>query len=138
MMTKEQYEANEESMIELQKAIGKLAQLYVDNFYSNRTEITSISFGYDMVEEVHYEGHIVIEIETSHCSCCNPDGEMICIPIDYLWDEEWIVRAEKQREAEFERELQLRRETEEREKDRIKEIRRSQYEQLKKEFDDVE
>lgn len=133
-MNEEQFEANLDTYIEMQKMIGDLANLYIDNFGCGRDNITEIRFGYDATTGDTNTNVIEVATEHYHCSCCGPEYDTHYIPIYYLWDQDWLKREEESRAAAKKRKEQEKKEEERKRVELMKNARKAQYEKLKEEF----
>ncbi len=86
MITEKKYKAGIATYHLIGSEINRIGQEYIDEFhprsYFNEIEIEDSTFR--------------ISYETSYCGCCTNDQDSVSIPINYIWDDDWIEQ-EKER-----------------------------------------
>jgi len=76
-----------ETYLRVHEAAENLADAYVTHFGGGREYVS----GFEI------DGSIQIETEESFCGCCGPDYNSYNIPLDYLFDDDWINTEKKSR-----------------------------------------
>lgn len=116
----------------LEKAAKNLAEDYGEKFVGGK---------YASLEDIDIEGdeitgEIELSFEVNYCGCCPGDYESYTLPIDYLWDDDWVGR-EKEKRAEAERQREKRKAEEKTKEDKERKERRYQsYLKMKEEYED--
>lgn len=130
-LTKEEYMAAVGGYGFLLTAAKKLAEDYQNEFVGAKwSYLEDIDIDCDEIT-----GDIDLTYSVSYCGCC-PDGcETYTIPIDYLWDDDWVSREKERREQR--RKIREAEEAKKREAEaeKLKERRYQQYLNMKKEFE---
>jgi hypothetical protein len=80
------------------------------------------------------EDGITIYYEVSHCGCCSPETETLCVDWEDIFDDEFQSKLEARRQERIQRERDAAVERARRIDAERKASRKQQYESLKKEF----
>lgn len=128
-ITRKEYEIALDGYSFISSAVKKFGEEYEAEFCGNRGWLSKIDFDSE-------NGLIEIEEEWSYCGCCSNDYENYYLPIEYLWDKDWIGREKEKRENQrLEREKEKAEWAAEEEKER-KEARYQRYLSMKEEYED--
>lgn len=115
----------------LEDAAKKLAKDYKKEFVGGK---------YASLEDIDIEGDeitgkIELVFDVNYCGCCSGEYESYTLPIDYLWDDDW-VGCEKEKRAEAQRQREKRKAEEKVKEDKEREERRYQgYLKMKEEYE---
>lgn len=114
----------------LEKAAKKLAKDYGGKFVGGKYA-TLQNIDIDEIAET-----IFLTFDVCYCGCCPSEYESCTLPMDYLWDDDWVGR-EKEKRAEAERQREKRKAEEKAKQDKEREERRYQgYLKMKEEYED--
>ena len=90
-ITEKEYEIALDGYSFINAAVKKFGEAYEAEFCGGRGWVSKVDFDPDA-------GTIDIEEEWSYCGCCSNDYENYYLPIDYLWDKDWVGREKQVRE----------------------------------------
>lgn len=130
-LTEKEYKIALDGYSFIDDAVKKFAEDYKKEFCPSGY-VTKVEF----FPTSDTEATIDIEEEYTSCGCCSPDYEEFSLPVEYLWDKDWVGR-EKERREQKRRENELR--NKEREAEREKERDEKRYQQylaMKEEYED--
>lgn len=90
-ITEKEYEIALDGYSFIDKAVKAFGEEYEKEFCGGRGWLNKIDFDPE-------DGTIEIEEEYSYCGCCSNDYESFYLPIEYLWDKDWVGREKQLRE----------------------------------------
>ncbi len=128
-ITQKEYEIALDGYSFINEAVKKFGEEYDEKFCGSRGWVTKVDFDPEAAL-------IEIEEEWSYCGCCSNDYENYYLPIEYLWDDDWVGREKEKREEKIRlREEEKAEKKAEREAER-KEARYQSYLSMKEEYED--
>lgn len=127
-LTKEQYEIALDGYSYINKAVKKFAEDYEKEFCDSRGWVKSVDYDPE-------GGTIDIEEEWSYCGCCSNDYEYYYLPIEYLWDKDWVGREKERRDQQRRDEEQRKKEKEAQKEKEREEARYQKYLKMKEEYE---
>ena len=128
-ITQKEYEIALDGYAFIAGAVKKFGEEYDEKFCGSRGWVSNIDFDPD-------SGMIEIEEEWSYCGCCSNDYESYNLPIEYLWDDDWVGKEKEKREelARLREERKAKKEA--KRKAERKEARYQSYLAMKEEYED--
>lgn len=116
----------------LSKATKEFAKDFEKEFVGGKyVSLQEIDFACDEIT-----GDIEMCFNVSYCGCCGPDYETFTVPIDYLWDENWMEREKAKRKEDQRIRDKEKAERKKKEKKEAAERRYQQYLAMKEEYKD--
>ena len=113
----------------IDETVKKFAEEYATEFCGGKEWVSKVDFDPDA-------GLIEIEEEYSYCGCCSNDYETYYLPIEYLWDKDWVGREKEKRAEKIRlREIKAAEKKVAKEAER-KEARYQKYLSMKEEYED--
>lgn len=126
-ITEEEFQSAFAGWDRINTLLQKFADEYVSVFGKQgaREYVTSVTIDGGMID---------IKTEASSCSCCSPDYDSYCLPLEYLWND-WRVTEKVAREEQNRRKQEEEKRKKEAEEIARKHRRYEQYLAMKKEFE---
>ena len=129
-MNQQDFEKHIEGYMKIDSRVRYIAEQYADKFEGG---------GYVEGIEVDFDGVFgTVEVTgeiPSHCGCCSGDYMEFRFPIRYLWEEDWAVQVQAERDAEQRKREEAKRMKEEEQKKQQAEAERRLYESLKQKYE---
>ena len=130
-ITKEEFDAAIGGYEFLQKVAEEFAEKYEEVFVGGKfSYLRELDISADEIT-----GDIEMMFEVNYCGCCQGDWETYTVPVDYLWDENWIEREKEARAHQQKIREQEEAKRKEAEAVKLKERRYQQYLKMREEFE---